>query len=155
MSQQDITPKHDSTLGLIFRLNGLWAEVDIPAKKGDYDGWNNVLDRIYVNLLYRNDMEVEKNDKGEIIKVELSKDDDKVHKYLSAKIANYKRKHATVKGVYNKEGPYKGIQKKKIYRGLWYNALMKKDIWLRKHMNFLNLYIKETKKSPGSSLFGN
>ena len=65
MGNKDIIQKYDATLGLIFRLNGLWAEVDIPAKTGDYEQWNNVLDRIYANLLYREDMVVEKDNEGD------------------------------------------------------------------------------------------
>ena len=149
MASSEITPKHDSTLGLIFRLNALWAEVDIPAKNGEYDPWNNVLDRIYVNLLYRNDLEVEENDKGEIISVKLSEKDEKIYEYLSLNINKWKRLHRTVRGKTKN-----GLDRRKIVRGKWYKAVMLKDIWLRKYMNELRLYIKETKKTPGSVMFG-
>ena len=145
----DITPKHDSTLGLIFRLNALWAEVDIPAKSGDYDSWNNVLDRIYVNLLYRNELNITKDGEGNITEVKLSEDDEKIYKYLSSEIAKYKKMYLRVRGKTKK-----GFDKKKIVRGRWYKAVMLKDIWLRKHMNELKLYIKETKRTPGSVMFG-
>lgn len=149
MAGSEITPKHDSTLGLIFRLNALWAEVDIPAKSGEYDSWNNVLDRIYVNLLYRDNLEIKEDDEGNIIDAKLSSKDEKIYKYLSTKIAKYKRLHLKVRGKTKS-----GLDKKKIVRGMWYKAVMLKDIWLRKYMNELKLYIKETKSKPGGVMFG-
>lgn len=149
MAFNEITPKHDSTLGLIFRLNALWAEVDIPAKTGKYDSWNSVLDRIYCNLLYRNDLEIKKDEEGNIIEVKLSEDDEKVYKYLSSKISYYKRLYPRVSGKTKK-----GFSRRKIVRSKWYNAVLLKDIWLRKYMNTLNLYIKESKSTPGSVMFG-
>lgn len=148
MVKSEITPKHDSTLGLIFRLNGLWSEADRAAINGLYDDWNNVLDAIWRNLSYRDKMEVEKDSKENIIKVDLSKEDKKVYKFLSAGIIKYKMKHRT------STGRHKGVLKKQIYRGLWYNELMRKDIWLRKHMNMLKLYIKETTNTPGAAMWG-
>ncbi len=149
MRNSEITPKYDSTLGLIFRLNALWAEVDIPAKSGEYDAWNNVLDRIYCNLLYRDDLKIKEDDEGNIIEVKLSDKDEKIYKYLSANIAKWKRLHLKVRGKTKK-----GLDKRKIMKNLWYKAVMLKDIWLRKYMNELKLYIKETKKTPGSVMFG-
>jgi len=149
MSNKDIVQKHDATLGLIFRLNGLWAEVDIPAKTGDYDQWNNVLDRIYVNLLYRDDLVVVKDKDGNITEIKLSDDDEKQYKFLSAQVNKYKKLYWLVQGRTKK-----GTPKKKIIRSKWYQAVLLKDIWLRKFMNSLNLYIKETKRRPGDSMFG-
>jgi len=36
---QDYTPERDASLGLVFRLNNLWAQTDYYALKGDYDKW--------------------------------------------------------------------------------------------------------------------
>ena len=149
MAGSEIIPKHDSTLGLIFRLNALWAEVDIPAKAGQYNAWNNVLDRIYCNLLYRNKLEIQKDGDGRIISIELSDKDEKEYKFLNLQISKYKNLCMKVKGMNNK-----GVLKKQIAKSLWYKALMLKDIWLRKFMNELKLYIKETKQTPGSVMFG-
>jgi len=149
MAGSEITPKHDSTLGLIFRLNALWAEVDIPAKNGNYDAWNNVLDRIYCNLLYRNDLEIKKDSEDKIIGVELSDEDEKIHKYLSSEIAKWKKLYFKVHGKTKN-----GLDKKKLVRSRWYKSVMLKDIWLRKYMNNLKLYIKETKQTPGTAMWG-
>lgn len=149
MNNQDIVQKHDATLGLIFRLNGLWAEVDIPAKTGEYEQWNNVLDRLYCNLLYRENLVVEKDDKGNIKEIKLSENDEKEYMFLSSQVNKYQRLSRTVKGKTNK-----GTPKRIIARSKWFDAVRLKDIWLRKFMNSLNLYIKETKRRPGDSMFG-
>ena len=149
MVRQEVIQKHDATLGLIFRLNALWAEVDIPAKTGDYEQWDNALDRIYANLLYREDLVVEKDKEVKIKEINLSENDEKEYKFLSAEINKYKRLSRTIKGKTTR-----GVPKKRIARSKWYRAVLLKDIWLRKFMNKLNLYIKETPKRPGDSMFG-
>ena len=148
MGFTEITPKYDSTLGLIFRLNNLWAKVDIPAENGEYPEWNNVLDRIYNNLAYRQKTKVIKDDNGNIISMKIDDEDHKEYLFLSKQVNLYKQLTARARGAVNR------VPKKKIYRTKWYNSLNTKDIWLRRFMQKLNLYIKETIKTPGSSLFG-
>ena len=141
---QDITPKNDATLGLIFRLNALWAEVDTHAKGGDYDSWSNTLDALYRNLLYREKIVVTKDTNEKIIGIGLKKDDEEEYNFLCKKISKFKQLYSKVHGV-NKNG----ISKQKIVRSYWYRSLGMKDIWVRKLMNSLNLYIKETVSDPG------
>lgn len=145
---QEITPKNDATLGLIFRLNALWAEVDSHAKGGDYDSWNNTLEAIYRNLLYRNDVVVEKDSQGEITKIGLTKEDEEQYKFLCKSISRSKFSYLTSRGVNKNKIPMK-----RIARSRWYKAVSLKDIWVRKLMNGLNLYIKETKRRPGQAVF--
>ena len=54
-------PSIDTSLGLIFRLNDLWAKADRRALSGDLDAWELVLDRIFSNLLYSEEMEIKQN----------------------------------------------------------------------------------------------
>ncbi len=49
-------PDRDASLGLIFRLNNLWASVDMVSVDGNYLKWNNLLDAIYRNLLHNEEM---------------------------------------------------------------------------------------------------
>lgn len=144
MSSSDITPKNDATLGLIFRLNYLWALVDTHAREGRYDSWNNTLDTIYRNLLYRNEMKIDKDVFGEIKDIKLSDDDSLQYKFLNKNLSKAKLFYLNSSGK-NKNG----ISNKKIARSMWYKALHIKDIWIRKLMASLNLYIKETRRDPG------
>lgn len=138
-------PDRDASLGLVFRLNILWSKTDYAALGGRYDEWNNILDRIYCNLLYRNEMDTDVDEEtGEIINVKLLKKDTKIYKHLSMQVAGAKRSY---KGARTK------VEKGKA-RSKWYHSLQKKDIWLRKFMQTLKLYLKETEKRPGSTLFG-
>jgi len=149
MNKTGTSPDRDASLGLIFRMNNLWAKVDEPAESGDYDAWNNVLDRIFANLDYKVDYDVKTDDDGKVIDVTMNsehdnKKDERIHSFFSSKIAEAKR--AVLHSKKNKE--------RAAARGRWYKLLMKKDIWLRKMMMKRGLYLKEVEHSPGSSLFG-
>ncbi len=152
----EITPKYDSTLGLIFRLNNLWSEVDIPAKTGEYELWNNVLDRLYNNLAYRGKTKVEKDNKGNITRMVIDDSDDDEYKFLSKKVNLCKQMCLKAQGTREifVNGRRKRVSNKAIARSNWYKALNTKDVWLRRFMHKLNLYIKETTKTPGSVMWG-
>lgn len=158
MAGPEITPKYDSTLGLIFRLNNLWAKVDIPAEGGDYEAWNNVLDRLYNNLAYRGKTKVTKDTKGNIIGMKIEDDDDEEYQFLSKKVNIYRQRYKVAVGYKVFTSPLNGrtkkVPNKKIALSELYKSLNLKDIWLRKFMNKLNLYIKETTKTPGSVMWG-
>lgn len=147
-SSKDISPELDASMGLIFRLNILWSKVDRPAEDGDYDHWNIILDRIYCNLLYRNEIEVVKDSKGNITSIKLDDDDEKIYLFLSQKVAKWKMLYKKFYAK-NKTNPQLAI-----LRSNWYKSIMLKDIWLRKFMQKLKLYVKETNKAPGTALFG-
>jgi len=149
MSSTEITPKNDSSLGLIFRLNALWAKVDIHAEAGDYASWNNTLDSLYRNLLYREKMDVDLDENKQIINIELNDKDKREYRFLCRKISEAKIEHLKTRGVTKK-----GIPKKMISRNKLYRALSLKDIWTRKLMQSLNLYMRETINKPGSVMFG-
>jgi len=139
---QDFTPERDASLGLVFRLNYLWAQADFMALAGKYDEWNNVLDCIYRNLSYREEIIVEEED-GSITKVKLSKKDIRIYSFLSKNIQVAKRNWRMAMS-----------SKKRMMRSRWFHAIQKKDIWLRKTMQKLKLYSKENVKTPGTSMFG-
>jgi hypothetical protein len=139
-------PGLDASLGLIYRLNILFFEADKESQRGEFDSWNVVLDRIYCNLLYKNDIQVVKDDKGKILNMKLSTEDEGEYIYLTSQI--FKSKKAFF------EAPKGKTKEKIIAKSRWYRALMMKDVWLRKLMMKLKLYLKETEYSPGSALFG-
>jgi len=141
---KDFLPSIDASLGLVYRLNSLWNRADYEALAGRYDKWNNILDAIYRNLLYREEVVVEENSKGEVTSVNFIKKDTKVYRCLSKDVADIRRKFLTSRNKAEKINA----------RSKWYHALQKKDIWLRKFMKKLKLYLKENEKRPGSSMFG-
>ncbi len=51
---------------------------------------------------------------------------------------------------------FKAISKRDraIMRSRWYHKVLLKDVWLRKYMQELGLYLKEIANDPGSVLFG-
>ncbi len=144
MKQENISPDRDASLGLIFRLNNLWAKADYYAENGDYDKWNWVLDRIYVNLQYRNSMVKFTDEKTGKVKYKVPMKDVKVYRYFSISLGNAKKKYTESRNR---------ITKRKM-RNKWYHLLMEKDMWLRKFMQELKLYLKETEKRIGTSVYG-
>jgi len=146
------TPQQNAGWGLIFRLNDLWKEVEGHAPKGDYDMWNFKLDRIWCNLLYRNDVDVERDKKtGKILGITLCKDDVEEKEFLDNQISKYKMQ---MKQLINSEG---NITKKIEYNQAkrhHYNSLMLKDVWLRKFMNDLDLYLQEIEFDPSKAIYG-
>jgi intergrase/recombinase len=135
----------DASLGLIFRLNGLWQRMDESAYNGDFVKWNAMLDRIFCNLLYKNSLDIVQDEKtGKIVDVKLDEEDQRTfdylnNKYLSA-LETY-RKARTKESLHN--------AKEELYA-----ALMMKDVGLRKFMFKLKLYLKESDRNPARSMFG-
>ena len=141
---QEYQVERDATLGLIFRLNHLWAVTDDCAMEADYDGWNNTLDCLWRNLLYRNSLVIIKDDNK--ITIKLSEDDDEVWKVLCDNVIKAKINWMKAK-----------IYRPKVVRSFWgkrYAMLQMKDLFVRKLMFKLKLYLKETKTSPGTTMFG-
>ena len=114
-------PELSAGLGLIFRLNALWEKSDRAALTGNLDSWELILDRIYSNLLYRDDIEITKDDDGEITDVKLSYKDVNVWKKLKAKIR-------IACGVWRKSKTKQEFSRNKI---AWYHEIMIYDIYLR------------------------
>jgi len=140
------TPERDASLGLIFRLNDLWAQADRVAIAAEYGKWGTVLDRIYCNLLYSEDPIIIMDEQTNKIKnVKLGDKDTKVYQFLSRKIFFWKVKEKKAKTSLTKT----------IAMNHMYQAMQLKDIWLRKLMKRLGLYLKEVEHRPGTAFFGN
>jgi len=146
------TPQQNAGWGLIFRLNDLWKEVEGHAPKGEYDMWNFKLDRIWCNLLYRGEVEIERDKKTQMItSIKLTQDDEEEKTFLDGQISKWKRE---AKHLIDTEGI---ITNKKLYNRAnrnHYNTLMLKDIWLRKFMNKLDLYLQEIEFDPSKAIYG-
>ena len=146
----------DAGLGLIFRLNKLWPVADINAQAGEYEKWDHALDCIYRNLLYRNSTEVIRDEvTNEIKDIKLKPEDREEYEFLSKIIFKWRRLYQLKVGLNISEETKKKLHHSAAYyRSKWYQALQMKDIWIRKFMKELNLYLKESIKSPGTALFG-
>lgn len=143
----DYTPEVDTSYGLIYRLNYLWARADGEALNGRLDQWELVLDRIMSNLLYRKEAKIEVDKKGKVTSVDISDSTIEAWQKLKSKIKEAKKEmHEAL------------IRKKRtkylISKENYYQAVMTYDIWLRKFMQSLKLYMKESKEHPSGALFG-
>ena len=175
------SPDKDAGWGLIYRLNNLWQQVDPKATGGDYEGWNFVLDRIYCNLLYDDDMIIKRIyqcDRGhtfstfkkttdclkclkskektdiKLIRIEsvgLSEEDELIYKFLTNKIKE--AMNNKLKAVKSENKTYKDKTVEE-HKEDYYRALMMKDIWLRKFMQGLGLYLRVIDRDLSNALLG-
>lgn len=141
------TPEADASFGLIYRLNFLWAKVDRDALSGNFNKWELVLDRIFSNLLYREEMSIEKDGEGNIIKISLCDEDKKIWEKLKSNIREVKKNMLIAQRK-------KSISMYHQEKTNHYQSILMYDIWVRKKMQELNLYMKESESNPSMSLFG-
>lgn len=134
----------DTGWGLIMRLNYLWSRADQVSIAGDLESLNFVLDRIFCNLLYREPLEVNKDSEGNIIDVQLSEKDKQIWQQLNKRVNDARQSLRIAKQV-------KEYQKA---RADLYQALMMKDIGLRKFMFELKIYLKEADRNPARAMWG-
>jgi len=137
----------DAGWGLIYRLNYLWQQADKFALEGDRDKWSFTLDRIFCNLSYRNQMEVEIDNNNKVTSIDLSDKDKMIFNKFTDDIQQ-------VKIDLNSALKIKSKLKYDEFTNKHYNLLMRKDIWLRKFMNDLGIYLKESDKNPATAMFG-
>ena len=137
-------PSKDTGWGLIFRLNGILGKIEDDIERGNLDSWNLHMDRIYVNILHKNPEEILRDDAGKIIGVKFSKEDMEVFDKINQTIRTLRKNVAYAKTHSEK------IQNK----NLLYDYLNKKDIWIRKKMFKMNLYLKDTERDPRKAIYG-
>lgn len=153
-SKHTITPQQDTGWGVIYRLNDLFREVEVLAPSGKYDDWNYKLDRIFSNLCYRTPLDIKKDNNGEISSIEFDEEAYKIKMFFDGQILKYKKQMNDAKSKIlgeqeNKVNREWVIAKKKLYK-----QILMKEIWLRKYMFELNLYLKEVESNPAGSMWG-
>jgi len=143
---EEYIPEVDTSYGLIYRLNYLWAKADGEALAGKINEWELILDTIFRNLLYREAAVLEID--GEKIIIKFTDESIKAQRKLKEKITNSKSKRFQA----IRQGNRTDFLKTQVNH---YQAVVNYDIWLRKFMhNELRLYMKEVESTPGRSLFG-
>jgi hypothetical protein len=150
----NITPEKDTGWGVIYRLNDLFREIEQLSTIGKYDEWNFKLDRIFSNLCYREDMKIEEGKDGQIKSIEFDERAYRIKLFLDQEILKHKKQMriAQKKIPIGRESDFHKdyISSKKLL----YKAIFKKEIWLRKYMTELGLYLKEIESNPAGAMFG-
>ena len=88
-----------------------------------------------------------KDDEGNVKEIEFDEDAYRDYQFLSKKVIN--TNNLMVLALKNKNKVEYLKQKQRLY-----DALTKKDVWLRKYMYELGLYLKEIQRDPGKALYG-
>jgi len=147
--RQKVSTSIDAGLGLVYRLNTLWRSADVSAVKGELDEYNDILNRIFVNLLYRAPMEIEYEDKERtIIKtVDWSSEDSLIFLKFKEMLRAVKKQESEALRTKNRNA-YNAAREEH------YEILLRKDSWLRKFMMDRGLYLKEVEFDPTNAMWG-
>jgi len=151
--KSNVTSQQDTGWGVIYRLNDLFREVEVLAPSGKYDEWNIKLDRIFSNLCYRNPLEIKKDDEENIVSIEFDEEAYEIKQFLDNRILKYKKEMNDAKkkvpvGQEEKFNKEYVIGKKRLYK-----QILIKEIWLRKYMQELGLYLKEIEHNPAGAMW--
>jgi len=144
-------PKQDTGWGLIYRLNLLLGKIEQDIEQGDLERWNLHIDRVYVNIVFKNEEKITKDKNGKITGVDFSKEDVMVFSRFNEMLEENKRKLMDLKNIEDDEERIK--EKRKLLQDK-YNTILKKDIWMRKKMFKLNLYLREVEHDPRKAIYG-
>lgn len=150
----NVTPQQDTGWGLIYRLNDLFREVEVLSPLGKYDSWNFKLDRIFSNLCYRTDLDIKKDKNEKIVSITFNEEAYNIKLFLDNQILSAKKEMSDARKTIPESSDYKR-NKKWIHakKKLYYNIMLK-EIWLRKYMCVLGLYLKEVEHNPAGAMWG-
>ena len=142
------SPK-DTGWGLIFRLNLIMGKIENDLETGNLEKWNLHIDRIYANIMFKDQGEYVKDAKGNIIDITFSKEDVEMFQRFAEKIKIIKSK---IRIELSQEEPRANVVHQ--FKDEWYSLLFKKDMWIRKRMFALKLYLRETESDPRKAIYG-
>jgi hypothetical protein len=143
----------DTGWGLIYRLNTLFNKAEDASLSGDFDKWNFILDRLFVNLCYKGVMDIKFDSEEQnvmptrVLSINLPIEEQMVFTKFRQLIRDIKLKSMSAIRKRNKI-VYENCKEEH------YKTLLMKDIWLRKIMMERGLYLKEFEFDPSRALFG-
>ena len=140
--------KQDTGWGLIFRLNDLFRKIENDVEAGNLAKWDLHMDRIFVNILYKEDAEIVLDAKTNLpIDIKFSDEDIEIFTQTQSNIQTIKNKISTARQNEN-------LEEAKKQTHIYYNYLFKKDIWLRKKLFKLKLYLQQSEHDPRKAIYG-
>lgn len=140
-------PSVDSSLGLVLRLNNLWAMADAKHLAGELLEWNSYLNVIYDNLSYDADVKVVKDNNGNIVNLKFVADHEAIFLMYARRLDEARKQYYLAMRRRSKADLIK--TQNKIYA-----CLVDKSRWLRTFEHKLGLYLREVPVSEGGSIWG-
>jgi len=124
MEEEEIKlSKYNSGIAIIYRLDGLWKDVNLHSRSGEFSKWNADLDRIWCELArdlkekkYEDKKDKEGNIKEEGYKTKFDKIDSQVLKYgnfSDGKINSFNK--LTEQDIVKREKQYKALMEKELF----------------------------------------
>jgi len=99
-------------------------------------------------------MEINKDSSGNILSIKLSSEDIDEKDFLDRQILIAKSKMSKALKKIPPESENKSSTEYVLAKKELYKALLIKEIWLRKFMHYLGLYLKEIEYNPAGSMWG-
>jgi len=147
-------PDKDTGWGLINRLNNILYKIEYAVDSGDYEKWNRLLDRVFINITYKNPAEIVYDGEGKMIDIQLPKGDIEVFSKINERIKIIKAEiHRLVEDEKESKGKIKHTIKIMNLKTKLYNIYVKKDIWVRKKMFQVGLYLKASDSDPSKAIY--
>ena len=143
-------PRQDTGWGLIYRLNLLLGKVETDVDNGDLDSWNKHIDAIFRNILYKEPEIITYDENKKIKGVTFTKADTEVFSRFAQQIKNIKLQ-IQIARTYDPEDRKKALFE---LRERYYNLIFKKDVWIRKKMFKLDLYLRQIEHDPRKAIYG-
>lgn len=148
------SPDKDTGWGVIFRLNNLFNQVEDLAPSGDYDKWNFKLDRIWSNLVYKEDFKIDRDSNDKILNIEFDEEAFEIKEYFDSMIAKTKKEMRDAKKQTIEKDKLPSNKEYIKAKNNLYKIITMKDVWLRKYMQELKLYLTEVEYNPSGAMFG-
>jgi len=142
-------PAKDTGWGLIFRLNGLMNKIESDTDAGELERWDLHIDRIYANIIFKNPAETIRDDNGKILDIKFSDEDVHVFRMFAERIKRIKNNIKMEKSKKVRDNLVLAKLREELC-----GIIFKKDIWIRKKMFDLKLYLKETEHDPRKAIYG-
>lgn len=142
----------DTSWGLIYRLNELFRQIETDVAGGNHVNWNLRLDRIFANICFKNPVEVTKDEKGNILDVQIKEDDIIIFQHFNRKIKTIQDK---INFISTNDNLYDDQKKKEItkLKNDLYDLLYQKDLWMRKLLFHLKLYLQNEQAEPAKAIY--
>lgn len=143
--------KLDTGMGLVYRLNQLMRDIENYVIRGDSLKWSFCIDRIFVNICYKDPLDILKDDKGNVINFKVKKTDIQIFTIFQNKVEAVKREMTEINSS-NLDDEDKKAELFKL-RNKLYGIILQKDLWIRKLLYELKLYLKSEESEPQKAIY--
>lgn len=139
--------KLDTGISLIFRISDILKKIEFDCERGDLESWDRHIGRIFNNVMFKAPGEVVKNEQGEIIDFHLTKEDMEIFGMFNRNIFSIRKAMIEAR----RDGDREELQ---LLNLKYHSTINKKDLWIRKLLFKLDLYLQRAEHDPSKAIYG-